>query len=43
MEGWVGFRNTPDGLMFSDVIMGFVDDTTGVVTFDAIITTYLNV
>ena len=33
-EGWVGFGISPNGLMFSsDVIMGFVDDTTGVVTF----------
>ena len=33
-EGWVGFGISPTGLMLdSDVIMGFVDDTTGVVTF----------
>ena len=33
-NGWVGFGISPDGLMpDSDVVMGFVDDTTGAVTF----------
>ena len=32
--GWVGFGISPTGLMLnSDVIMGSVDDTTGVVSF----------
>ena len=33
-RGWVGFGFSPNGLMLnSDIIMGHVDDTTGVVTF----------
>ena len=32
--GWVGFGISPNGLMLnSDVIMGYVDDTTDLVTF----------
>lgn len=33
-EGWVGFGISPNGLMIgSDVVMGFVDDTTGDANF----------
>ena len=33
-NGWVGFGISPLGLMLdSDVVMGFVDDTTGVTNF----------
>ena len=33
-EGWVGFGISPNGLMIdSDVVMGFVNDTTGDATF----------
>ena len=33
-NGWVGFGISPTGLMLdSDVVMGFVDDATGAVTF----------
>ena len=32
--GWVGLGISPNGLMLdSDVVMGFVDDATGAVTF----------
>ena len=34
-EGWVGFGISPNGLRInSDVVMGFVDDTTGDATFN---------
>ena len=34
MEGWVAFGISPNGLMLdSDVVIGFVDDNTGAVTF----------
>ena len=33
-EGWVGFGISPNGLMLdSDVVMGYVDDTTSVTNF----------
>lgn len=33
-EGWVAFGISPNGLMLdSDVVIGYVDDNTGVVTF----------
>ena len=39
--GWVGFGISPNGLMLnSDVIMGYVDDTTGVVTFTVSVLSY---
>ncbi len=40
--GWVGFGISPNGSMLdSDVIMGYVDDTTGVVNFTVSVLSYI--